>query len=863
MKIRASMLASVALATSIATAAHAQSAAPEAADNGKDIVVTGAPREEEQARDKQRRAPNVINVQSAEAIAKYPDFNAAEALSRVPGVSLSSDTGEGRFVVIRGIDGNLNGATYGGVVLLNTNPSGTVFGSGRAVEFDTIPTGAIDGFIVTKTGVPNHDAEGLGGTIELTPRSAARVDKPFAEGAIGYGYEPAHDHGGPLNLDLAVGGRFGGADKPFSFVITGSRRDDKRGFDDLEADYVDDGSLTATSGTPFTPLQVNKALADIQLRRYDYNRRRFGFGGEFAYTPNDDTQYYIRASIAGYIESALKNRLTYDKLDGSALRVDPANPAGYATTTALSIKGTDEEETHRNQVYVIGGRNRFGHLAIDYHAAYSKATFSVGRNYGTTFTGPKGVAFTYDNITNAETPTLALATTTNANNAGLYKLTKLSNATEHADDHEWSYAANGTLDTNWLGDKDKLQFGGEVRLRAKTDTPYAQTFTFPSTTLDTVSNPAITDFYDNHYTNGPQINASAVRALAASGTTSGLAADLSGYFKAKEDIYAGYAMYTFDLGKLGGLAGVRVEQTKATYTTYTFDTDPRTGADLPPSLTVRQRSYTNVFPTLQLKYEIQPSLLVRGTYSTGIGRPGFSQIASAISIDRDNGIITQGNPNLKPTTGNNFDVSLEKYLPHAGIVSVGLFDKEFDNYIVARQSIGSDARIPDAGNQVLFVTYENVASSYARGVEAAYDQHLTFLPGIFGGLGFGANATYVDSRITLHDGGRKQLLPATSKWTWNAAAYYEAHGLEVRLSAQYVGANLFGIGDDPTTDVYQSARTTVDFTSAYAITRNVRVYFNVKNLTNEPYRIYEASANRPIQREFYRETYEGGIKFKF
>ena len=315
MKRQAMALASSTLALFAAGNALAQTApAPSAVDAQKDDIVVTAPRDETKARETQRTAPNLINVQSAESIAKYPDFNAAEALSRVPGVSLSSDTGEGRFVNIRGIDGNLNGATYGGVVLLNTNPAGTVFGSGRAVEFDTIPTGAIDGLIVTKTGMPNHDAEGLGGTIELTPRSAANVDHPFIEGAIGYGYEPEHQHGGPLNLDLAIGGRFGGDNKPFSFVLTGSRRDDKRGFDDIEADYVDNPALTAASGPALSPLQVNKALADIQLRRYDYNRRRFGFGGEFAYTPDDDSQYYVRASVAGYIESALKNRLTYDKL---------------------------------------------------------------------------------------------------------------------------------------------------------------------------------------------------------------------------------------------------------------------------------------------------------------------------------------------------------------------------------------------------------------------------------------------------------------------------------------------------------------------------------------------------------------------
>ncbi len=193
-----------------------------------------------------------------------------------------------------------------------------------------------------------------------------------------------------------------------------------------------------------------------------------------------------------------------------------------------------------------------------------------------------------------------------------------------------------------------------------------------------------------------------------------------------------------------------------------------------------------------------------------------------------------------------------------------MFDKQFANYIVARQSPanGTDPRLPGV-TDVSFVTFENVSGAYARGAEAAYDQRFAFLPKPFDGLGIGVNATYVDSQITLHQNGRKQLLPATSKWTWNAAAYYEAHGIQLRLSAQYVGSNLFAIGDDASLDDYQNARTTLDFTSSLDITKNLRVYFNVKNLTNAPLRIYEASTNRPIQREFYDETFEGGIKFKF
>ncbi len=194
-------------------------------------------------------------------------------VGRIPGISLSTDTGEGRFVNIRGIDANLNGATYGGVVLLNTFAAGTAAsGSGRAVEFDTIPTGAIDGIVVYKTLSPDREAEGLGGQIELTPRSAKNLSRPFFEGELGWGYENLHGHTGPFTASFATGARFGfnngklvveghGDDAPtgsgwitnptpFSLVITASRKDDRRGVDDIEPSYANDGATICALMSP-------------------------------------------------------------------------------------------------------------------------------------------------------------------------------------------------------------------------------------------------------------------------------------------------------------------------------------------------------------------------------------------------------------------------------------------------------------------------------------------------------------------------------------------------------------------------------------------------------------------------------------
>ncbi len=864
--------------------AHSAAAADMAAEaqSGTPLegVVVTAPRQEVKARAVQMQAPNLINVQSAETIAKYPDFNAAEALGRIPGISLSSDTGEGRFVQIRGIDANLDGATYGGVPLLNTNPGGTAAGGGgRAVEFDTIPTGAIDGIIVTYTGMPDHEAEGLGGSIELSPRTAANITKPFLDATLGDGYEPLHDHEGPFDAEGAVGARFGFGDHglivqdgstdlperggffsnptPFSIVLNASRKEDRRAIDDLEESYIDDG------------MAPSNAVSEYDLRRYDYHRTRFGYGGEFDFQPNEDHAYYARADVAGYTESVHKNFLLFKKLDGvegddGQIPVDPNNPNGYLVTTTPEITLTDEEETHRNLVVVLGGKDRFGDLLIDYHAAYSRATYKQDHSIGATFNGPKKTPLTYDNVTTPDYPIFTLPGGTDLNDASIYNLASIKNAQQSDVDEEYSYAGNASYPLHLFGADDHLKIGFEARLRYKVAAEYDFTYTPPALNLANASTPALR-YYDNHYTDGPQIIVSDIYSLINNpALSSGPQFNQGSFFNAHEDIYAGYAMYTARWGKLGVLAGVRVEATDASYGGYIQTTSATT-------FQVRNNDYINAFPTVQLRYDFTPRIVLRATYSTGIARPGFNQNTTAASVDltQDPAIISRGNPDLKPTFG-------EDYLPNGGILQLALFDKEFSNYIVPRIQNGvSDPLAP--GQLADVTTYLNIPSAYARGIQAAYHQQFVWLPDPFNGFGIEGNVTAVDSHIleytaaqvaatpfaTANPANQYGSLPGTSSLTWNLAGFYEAHGLTTRIAAEYVSHSLFGLGGVKQLDTIQDDRLTLDFTSAYQITHNLAVYFNAKNLTNEPLRYYEGSPNRPLQREFYDPTYEAGVKLHF
>lgn len=841
--------------------AAAQSTADQNSPSRSDIVVT-APRQADEARETQRQAPVLVNVQSAEEIKKYPDYNAAESLSRMPGISLSSDTGEGRFVNIRGIDANLNGANYGGVVLLNTFPAGTAASSsGRAVEFDTVPTGAIDGIVVYKTLSPDREAEGLGGQIELTPRTSKNIKRAFVEGELSGGYEPLHKHGGPYSASIAAGAKFGA----FSLILTGSRKDDQRAIDDTEPSYANDGSGT-----------TDLVLGRTDFRRYDYSRRRFGYGGELDFKPNDDHSFYLRGDVAGYIERAHKDHF-YAGFDGNPTAPDAQ---GYVVDKFQpQVDIVDLQETHRNTVLAAGGNDKFGALEVDYRAAYSRATYNEGYYDEARFRGsdtyygryndtadPK--RFYYQFFKDAALTVPFVSTDVTQYNANQARLSRFS---EQDVDQEYSGVFNIKHPLDLLGGTGTVKAGISIRRRDKVVNDFAG-FGRASLDLGAFAQPIgpSTTYYFGRYPVAPRANFQAVDNYVDANVP--LAMSPGRDFRDKENVYAAYAMYTGNFGKLGVLAGVRVERTEATYGNFLSTTDVNGNSSI--SFVSNGKNYTNVFPTVQFKYLILPDLQVRATYSTGIARPGFSQAGGFAGVDFTTVPRPQfsaGNPNLKPTTGNNFDLDIEYYLPNGGIIQIGAFDKEFKNYIFRSALINIPSPIFAVGgfSSGDFITYLN-EDAYARGIEVAYLQKFTFLPGLLSGLGVEGNFTYVDSRFKEYSAavsgtGKDEFgrLPGTSRYTWNLSGFYERDRLKLRLSAQYVSSSLFGLQGDQSLDTIQDARLTMDTSGSYALSKQFSFFYQIKNLLNTPLRYNDGSAARTQQIEYYGRTYEAGIRFTF
>ena len=805
------------------------------------VVIEAQRSTKEVARAAQREAPNLVNLMTAEDIKKLPDVSVGEALGRIPGVSLEYDTGEGRYINIRGIDSDLNSTTFGGLRLPPSNNASPQTG-GRAVAMDAIPNGLVGAITVTKTNLPEQDAEAIGGTVEITPKTAPLNGRPFLEGHIGSGFEPQR-RTNIKDLSFTAGRRFGfdngsANSGPFSIVATAAYYEDQRGINDVEPAFIDSAPYASPS----------LASAGWDQRWYQYHRSRHGLGLDLGYQPDSNNRYYVRGFDAGYTESVHRQRLTVTP-DGA-----PAAVAG-GFVDGLSANGfdktlRDEKEKIDNQVYVAGGSNKWDGHTLDYRVAYTRGSYDKLFDYNSDFNYTpsagntqtiNGVVITSPTINynfngRGSTPLFTVSGADYLNPAN-YSLASFNNSTETIRDHETSAALNYEFPVRWAdGEEEGVKVGVSARDRVRTlVNPH---FRLPDSKLGLPLTSAISGdnitFYGGQYQNLPQINIGQLQSMYGSqlvASPKDISNTMLAYADDREKVTAAYGQYRWERGPLALLGGLRVEHTAGHYTGNAKVT-AADGTTTFQQLT-NDHAYTDLFPSLQSRYKLDERSQIRAVYSTAIGRPGFPQVTPSLQIDVGSNSVISGNPNLKPIKSNAFDLSFEHYLPNAGILAIGLFDKELQNYIVTNQTsqtFPNQGLFPGLVGNVHINTFSNASHSYARGLEFNYEQRFTQLPGIWGGLGGSVNYTFVDSHFEIRPG-ESSSLPSTSRHTANAALFYERDGLNLRLAGYYVAPNLWAVGGDAGTDVWNLRGLTVDFGSSYAIEKHASVYFNVKNLT--------------------------------
>ncbi|MBI5766455.1 MAG: TonB-dependent receptor [Verrucomicrobia bacterium] len=311
-------------------------------------------------------------------------------------------------------------------------------------------------------------------------------------------------------------------------------------------------------------------------------------------------------------------------------------------------------------------------------------------------------------------------------------------------------------------------------------------------------------------------------------------------FAAEEKTGAAYAMGTVQLGRHTTiLGGVRVEANW--WESRRKQVDQATLRETPVN---NGSYYTNVLPGLHFRHALGPNLILRESVNRSYGRPTLSRLTLGRSEDI-NGNIAQGNPYLRPTTSDNFDVQLERYTARGGLFSVGLFWKKMQgfyynqSYRFTTLDANGDA-IPDPNGTRTWQKWQNAAGADNKGIELIAQQKLHFLPKPLNGLGLSLSATFTDSVAHYPDRpGEKLPTYGFSRAMFNASGDYVLGPFRGRLSYRYRSAYLEGIDTTRYLDDWFAAREQLDAEVSWRLRKNTRLTISGENLTSRVQASYQ------------------------
>ena len=829
------------LSTAPAVAAASGELAGAAAATELDRVEV-RPQLESQTRavDLKRSSDAIQDAVSSDAMGVYPDKNVAESLQRLPGVSVTRDQGEGRFVVVRGLDANLNSVSIDGIAV------GTPEDSSRAAPLDVIPSDSTERLRVVKSPTPDMPGDAIGGAILVESASAFDRDGRSLRGKVEASHQDLSGHTSPkaaFNYSEVFADTFG--------VALGVNYQNRRfESDNSEVEYgeFDGGSeddLFATS---------------LQHRKYEIERKRVGANLNFDWRPDEDSQYYLRTLYSQFDDAETRQRTIFNFGDGEVTALGN-NQFRVDDLPADAIQKRMRYRTKKENTFAasLGGENRLTNAVLDYKVGYTRTEERVNDEMEARFEyNGDDLAATVDQ--NSGIPRYTLSDAGWMDN-GNYDFDRFVVSPKRVDDKEHSAQVNIRFD----GDNSSYKFGLLGRWRDRdVDTDERELRVGPDVALSdwTTSTPehrggslgqgmssdAMRRYwaqFGSQYSARPQdVGANAMTSLEED-------------YTASEDIFASYAMGTWDLGNLRVIGGVRVENTQFQATGNQVDVAAN-GRSYTVTPLSADRSYTNVLPGLHLRYDAGSDWVLRAAANKTVSRPSFGDIAPRIGYNRGDEEVRLGNPELDPYESKNVDLSFERYIGSTGILSLGLFHKTIDGYIVNTVS-DSDPEYP--GFEVTRVI--NGDKARVHGAEFNWQQQLSFLPAGWDGLLVGASGTWLDTDFDPGLDGRADdefTLPRASKHVYSAHVGYEKAGFSTRLAAVYRSEYLDTLGDSAAYDIFVAPNTQLDFSLDYKITDNVSVYLEAQNLLDKPLELYQGVRSRTLQNEEYGRTYALGLK---
>ncbi len=824
-----------------------------------EIAVQASPRMAETkaaALELQLNADNIESALSGDEIRSLPNFNAAEAAGRTPGVSLERDEGEGKFVQVRGTAPELSNVTIDGAHVPGTEAD-------RIPKLDDVPSDLLAAIVVSKTLSANMDADAIGGTVDLRTKTPEGEPRGYVAGQYGQDNLSGRN---TFQGGFTYGGRYGTNGK-FGFLIGGSADRNNRAIDDVEPVWGSYGGVAAPN--------------EWGQRDYRYGRERYGAGGDIDYRPGPNSQVYLKGLWSDFRN---KGDLYIYDLAGTPT----PSGAGSGTIPGASLTRTVNTRTPHDRMWALtaGGSHGLGSWTVDAALDLTGTSQSGGYRFSNyNYGGPAlTLAYTANGSTYPKYQYQSASDSQNAVNPANYALSNYYDGINTTTGHNVGASVNAVLHYSLAGHTSQFHVGAKYRDEHKDYTSqvgfFVDTAAGPSLTQmqSSFSDPSFYTAFTGGYAMGPVPDAGATVAYEASHAFDFLdvidpSSDSLGSFKGSEQVTAGYLMDDADIGSLHVNAGLRVEATHSSYLGHAVTTDTAGNVTGLQDIT-GTKDYTDLFPSVQLRYALDQGTDLRVAFTRGIARPNYPDLApnqsgticAACANQPSLSGFTTGNPNLKPQYAWNYDLLFEHYLNTVGVISGGVFYKNLQDVILTRRITYTG---PGPFNGYQGYAPDNGGSGWLLGYEAVWTQRFVFLPGFLAGFGVDANWTHTDSKVLVDaQAGRRAPLLRQSPNIANLYVTYDRAPFSARLGWTYNGAMISSYGDGTPTpggDTYFYAHGQVDGSIVYNATRDVQIQAQVLNINNAPFGFFTGTPGQEfnIQREYYKQTFFLGTKIGF
>lgn len=793
------------------------------------VTVTGKLNREEDAasRRSEKTADNVINVIAARAIERSPDINVANVLTRVSGVAVvrSASGNGGAYAFIRGMEPRYNNTLVDGVKVASPDAQT------RFLPLDIIPSDLVQRIEVHKALLPSMEGDAIGGTINIVTKTAPDSTLLLATGAVGYSQ---------IFLD-----------RKYSWF-------DKSGIQQ-QSPNEKAGQVVEATATDFTRRNLNlsqKQAPANSTAGLTYGRRFLNQRLGFIAAASWQDQYFgsngsftdVRAELnesRNSINVASAPRLTSSHQRNAGLVthldfvINPRNKIGWHNLLVLSDNSqartsTDTTLTDQHTISGTGTTHDYVRTLTQRQIVENAKLEGVHELHPNLLLDWAAVATDgQERAPDWATVNLVYLLRVDPNDPAGRRIQRTQSFLEpvtrvwnHNNNRDLSGLLNLTYQPTFFGHSVELKAGGLYRRTTRYNRgDYYLLKPAPGPTGGKI---AFTTINDAPWLPYNPAGSSGVNPA---------------NYDATEDIVAGYGQVKTDLGPVQVLGGVRVEHTNQYVSSFS-----------------QFIPYQDVLPSLHLRYALTPNQNLRLSYFASLSRPSLAEKTDFTSQGTDGNFV--GNPKLRHTTADNFDLRYERYQSDEGVFTVGAFYKRIQDPIELKY-------VGLTGSQVVLQP-DNFGTATNYGAEVVATHY-------FGNLGVAGNYTYVNSSITVQktyntfdtNGTAGQFttnltrpLQGQARNVTNGSVLYRSRPARfyAQLSYQFTDRTL-QVVNSAGPDYYLQPRSFLALSLEKGVGRRLTAFGKFNNLLNTASTLQVGTSDLVVQRDETRADYLVGLRY--